>query len=405
MAEKTQTAEPVSLSEMTVEELYLHCIRCGLCLSTCPAYRETLLESDSPRGRIALVRAAQEGKLDLSERFAERFYNCTLCTACEQVCASGVEVEDLLLEGRHQLAGAELMAPAMKNLTESVVSAYNISGEDNARRLIWTENLEQAPAGAGKSTAEVVYFVGCVASFFPASYSIPQAMVRILEAARVDYALLGEKERCCGYPMLASGLGDQAESCMEHNVEQVRAMGAKMIVTSCPSCYHMWRDVYPEHLGDHGIRVLHAADWLAEALEGGRLKVGGSRGVATYHDPCDLGRKSGVYDSPRRVLRAIPDLEFVEMAENRSNALCCGGGGNLETHNAGLSNALAERRVQQALDVGADWLVSACQQCKRTLAAAVRSLSKKGVRARLRVVDLVELVERLLVETSMAEDE
>jgi heterodisulfide reductase subunit D len=398
MADTTTNTEAASLREMSLEEMYLHCIRCGLCVAACPAYRETLVESDSPRGRIALVRAAEEGGLELSEQYAKRFYNCTLCTACAQVCPSGVEAEEILLEGRHELAEVDLMAPGMKQLVESVQERYNISGEDNARRLIWTENMERVPTGVGKTQADVVYFVGCVGSFFPASYSIPQSLVRIMEAAGVDYALMGGDEHCCGFPIIASGLGDDARSCMEHNLAQVRAIGASTIVTSCPSCFHMWRDVYPEVLGEHGLRVVHETEWLADVLESGQLELKPARGVATYHDPCDLGRKSGVYDPPRRVLRAIPGLEFVEMAEVRENSLCCGGGGNLETHDRDLSAALAERRVQQALDVGAQWLVSACQQCKRTLSGGVRGLAKKGIRARIRVVDLVELVERQLDE-------
>jgi Fe-S oxidoreductase len=223
-------------------------------------------------------------------------------------------------------------------------------------------------------------------------------MVRILEAADVDYALLGEQEYCCGYPLLASGQGDQAETLMRHNVDKVRAMGADTLIASCPSCYNMWHDVYPDLLDELGLRVLHATEWLAEALETGQLELEAAKGVATYHDPCDLGRKSGIYEAPRRILQAIPGLEFVEMKDNRANALCCGGGGNLETHNPDLVTGLAERRLQQVLDVEANWLVSACQQCKRTLAAGLRSLRKKGTKARVRIIDVIELVDRLLIE-------
>lgn len=388
--------ETTRLADLTHDELYLHCIRCGLCLYTCPAYLETLLEPDSPRARIALVRAAAEGKLDYSERFADRIHRCTLCTACEKVCPSGVEVEKLLVEGRADLAEAGLLSPGVRRLTESLAANHNISGEDNARRLIWTENLPQPPLGAGKAQAKMAYFVGCVSSFFPASYSIPQSMTRLLEAAGEDYALLGEQEQCCGFPLLVSGQEPRAEEMMRHNLERVRALGADTVVASCPSCYHMWKHVYPEVLGELGLRVLHATEWLADALEQGRLKLKPLPGRVTYHDPCDLGRKSGIYDAPRRVLRQVPELELVEMRDHHANALCCGGGGNLESHNPDLSGALAERRVQQAVDTGAQYLVSACQQCKRTMANGLRLLTKKGVKARLRVMDLMELVERQL---------
>jgi Fe-S oxidoreductase len=109
--------------------------------------------------------------------------------------------------------------------------------------------------------------------------------------------------------------------------------------------------------------------------------------TVTYHDPCDLGRKSEVYDAPRNVLGRIPGLTLVEMAENREEAHCCGGGGNLESHSAGLSKRVAHQRVQQAADTGARVLVSACQQCERTLSNAARA-----ARTRIRVMDLGEVV-------------
>jgi len=356
-------------------------------------YRESLVESDSPRGKIALVRAASEGRLEPSARFADCIYRCTLCASCTQVCPSGVEVDDLLVGARGELAGRGLLSPASRRLADSLLSAHNISGEDNRRRLIWTENMEQPPAGIGKTTAPLLYFVGCVSSYYPASYSIPQALVRILEAAGADYGLLGEREWCCGYPLLAAGLREQAREMMEHNVGQVKALGAEMLITTCPSCYHMWHTVYPVVLGDLGIRVLHATGWLENALAERRIVVRPLPVQVTYHDPCDLGRKSDLYEPPRRVLQRIPGLELVEMAEHHANALCCGGGGNLESYDAALTSALAERRLEQARAVEAQWLLSACQQCKRVLSSAAK---RQGKGERLRVLDVVELVARQL---------
>jgi len=374
------------------DEQYLSCLRCGLCSASCPVYRESLVESDSPRGRVALVKAASEGSLQPSARFADRIYRCTLCASCTKVCPSGVEVEELLLDARQDLAEQGLLSPTSRRLADSLLAGHNISGEDNRRRLIWTENLEQPPVGIGKATAPLIYFVGCVASFFPASYSIPQALVQILEAAGAEYGLPGEREWCCGYPLLAAGLRDEARETMAHNLAQVKAMGAATILTTCPSCYHMWHTVYPTILGDLGVRALHATEWLAEVMAQGQLKLRPLAARVTYHDPCDLGRKSGLYEPPRQVLRQIPGLELVEMAEYHVNALCCGGGGNLESYDAGLTTALAERRLEQARAVDAQYLVSACQQCKRVLSSAAR----RGAKGRLRVLDVVELVERQL---------
>lgn len=373
------------------DELYLSCLRCGLCSASCPVYRETLVESDSPRGRVALVRALNNGELEPSARYADRIYRCTLCAACEKVCPSGVGTEELFLEAREDLAGRGMLGAPTRRLADGLLAAHNISGEDNQRRLIWTENLERAPLGANKKTARAVYFVGCVSSFFPASYSIPQALSHVMEAAGLDYALMGENEWCCGYPLLAAGMSDQAQELMAHNLAQVKALGAEMLITGCPSCYYMWRTVYPERLGELGIRVLHATEWLDEALAQGQLTLQPLSARVTYHDPCDLGRKSGLYEPPRQVLKRIPGVELVEMSDHHANALCCGGGGNLESYNGELVTALSARRLDQAKAVEAQYLVSACQQCKRTLASAARR-----AKARLRVMDVVELVEKQL---------
>lgn len=376
------------------EEDYLQCIRCGLCSYSCPSYRARLTQANSPRGRVALLRAAIQGDLEIGQDFADKFYGCTLCAACDEVCPSGVEVEQLLIAVREELAQRNLLSPSLTQLSRTVQDAHNISGEDNSLRLIWAENLEHPPLGIGRETAEVVYFVGCVSSLFPRSYSIPQAFVEILEFAAVDYALLGENERCCGYPLLVNGQLADGREIILHNVAHVRATGASRVVVTCPSCYHLWKYVYPEIAGDEldDLEIVHASELIAELVDEARLRLSDNNLVVTYHDPCDLGRKSNVYEAPRHILHSIPGLTLVEMADNRGNALCCGGGGNLETHDREMVSEIARRRLAQAQAAGAQVVVSACQQCERTLVAAARR-----DRVRLRVLDIVEIVRNALV--------
>ena len=371
------------------EEDVLSCIRCGLCSNTCPVYRVKLTQSFSPRGRVALLRAVNQGDTELGEEFGRRFYSCTLCAACTQVCPSGVKVDDLLLSAREELAGQGWLTPNLVRLSETIQDSHNISGEDNALRLIWAENLPRPPLGRGKQQADVAYFVGCVSSFFPRAYSIPGAFVQTLDTANVDYTLLGGEEWCCGYPLLANGLLSEAEALIRHNVQRVLATGATTAVFTCPSCYHLWKHTYPQFVGDDlsRLKVLHATEFLAELLEGRKLPLRELALTAVYHDPCDLGRKSKLYDAPRRALRAIPGLTLVEMSDNREAALCCGGGGNLESYDPDLVAALSARRLAQAQEANAQVIVSACQQCERTLANACRRQ-----KARLRVVDIAELV-------------
>ena len=380
----------------STEDEALHCVRCGLCLSTCPTYLEGLNETDSPRARVALVRALKEGLLEApTEEYSTAIFRCVLCGACTFACPSGVAMDRILEVTRTELAGVGLLPKALSDLTQRIEQYRNITGETNEGRLIWTDNLPTPPSGLAKERAEVVYFVGCVSSFFPRSFKVSQSFVQILDRAGTDYALLGGAEWCCGYPLLANGEMERARSLIAHNVAAVRAMGASTVVTTCPSCYYFWKYAYPSALGvqDLGLEVQHVTEFLADLLETGTLNLGGIEGVVTYHDPCDLGRKGGVVEAPRRILAQIPGLRLVEMEENRENSRCCGGGGNLESFDPDMSKALARTRIRQVAAVGASTVVSACQQCERTLFSAARA-----ERLRIRVKDITEVVLEALEE-------
>jgi heterodisulfide reductase subunit D len=384
------SVEPGVETHRTPEEEALHCVRCGLCLSACPGYRESLNETDSPRARVALVRAIKEGLLEApDEAYSGAFFRCLLCGACTFTCPSGVAVDRILELTRGEMAEQGLLPEALSDLDERIEQYRNISAEENEGRLVWSDNLPQPPSGLGKERAETIYFVGCVSSFFPRSYNIPQSLVQIFDRAGVDYALLGGAEWCCGYPLFINGELDRARDLIEHNVEAVRNMGAERIVLSCASCYHFWKHSYPAALGeeDLGFEVQHATEYLADLAESGEIELGEVRENVTYHDPCDLGRKGGVLEAPRRILRAIPELRLLEMAENRESSHCCGGGGNLESFAPEVSQAVARNRIRQAADVGARTLVSACQQCERTLFNAARA-----ERVRIRVKDITQIV-------------
>jgi Fe-S oxidoreductase len=280
------------------------------------------------------------------------------------------------------------------HLRETVTTHYNISADTNADRLIWSQNLPEVPDGVGgKEQAETVYFVGCVASFYPRSYSVPQSMVEIFEQAGVDYLTLGGEEWCCGFPLIIAGMGDAAVEVMRHNLDAVRMTGAKRLVAACPSCYHTWKDEYPHILGEPlGMEVVHATEVLEDIVDEGRIALKPFKRAVTYHDPCDLGRTSGVYEAPRNVIRAIPDITFTEMEHHHEYSLCCGGGGDVEMADKDLTAAVAERRVQEAAATGAQVILSACQQCERTLAQAARR-----ARVRVRAMDIADLIAKQMV--------
>jgi len=391
-----ETETPFLSEEFVTDSRHASCIRCGLCLAACPVYRVTLRETDSPRGKIALLRALAENKIDPGEEFSSRYYGCLLCAACANICPSGVPLEEILQTVRDDMQRHKLEPEVLARLGQTIAQHHNISGENNTNRLIWAANMAQEPSGIQThETADVVYFVGCVGSFFPRSYRLPQTMVQLMDKADLDYAVLGGEEWCCGYPLLINGQLDEASDLIHHNLAKVMAMHTKKVVFTCPSCLHIWNHVYPAAAGGElPFELLHATELLADMVDEGRFEFREmpARRV-TYHDPCDLGRKEGIFDAPRRVLRAIPGIELIEMRDNRENSHCCGGGGNLETFDAALSQAVSTGRLTQAQEIKAQIIASACQQCERTLTDAARRN-----KVRIRVMDVAELVLQALDE-------
>lgn len=371
----------------------LRCNRCGYCQAACPIYDVLRREPMTARGRIQLLRAVTEGKLPLSETVSRLVYACTDCQSCLVSCPGGVHTDEIFGAARRLLAESDHLPPMLGQLEGRVRSSHNISGEPAESRLLWAENLEKMPEGlVGKQSAEVVLFTGCVSALYPMAYGILQDMVSIMQATGVDFTTLGGDEWCCGYPLLSAGL--DAADMITHNLEAIKALGAKTLVTTCPSCYHMWKHNYEPDF----VRVVHSTEFLADLVDAGRVPLQPVEMRVTYHDPCDLGRKSGVYDAPRRIIEAIPGVELVEMQDNRDAAMCCGGGGNLESLDPELSRAVARRRLEQAQAVDAKAIISACQQCERTLTMAARR-----EKIRVRVMDVVQLLRAALPDEETAD--
>lgn len=359
------------------------CIQCGTCSATCP----TAFAMDySPRQLWRMVLLGLRDEVLKSRTF----WLCTTCKSCQVRCPRGIELMNAMIALKERSVGEGVNVPeGMIPFGETVAGKYNISGEDNANRQVWSQNLDHKPRGVEprRRKAEVLYFIGCVSSFYPRVYSIPQALVQVMDRAEVEFTTLGGDEWCCGYPLHIAGMHERIAALAQHNVQQARKVGARKVVFTCPSCYYAWAHLYPEFADVSGIQLQHASEFLAELLAGGGLALGAVEDVVTYHDPCDLGRKSGVYDAPREVLARIPGLEFREMAASRENALCCGGGGDVEIADRTVTGGVAAQRLAQVQATGARQVVSSCQQCKRTLQEAARQN-----RIRVGALDVVELV-------------
>ena len=359
------------------------CIKCGLCQATCPVCKELMLEKYTPRGKVQLARYYGGGQLALSDHFRDIFAKCLLCGSCSVTCPSGVDLKKLFLGMRREIAAKRGLHPAVEEAVRAVSSRKNISSEDNLERAEWREDLKGLPDHLyEKDRAEVAYFVGCVASFFPMVQGIPRNLVQILDRAQVDFSILGGEEWCCGFPLIGAGVPEGMKELIAHNLERVHALGAGEVVFSCPSCYRTWKEYYPTDL-----HLFHSTEFLEKIITAGALPLKEVKMTVTYHDPCDLGRNSGVFEAPRRILNSIPGLTVVELESNRAKSICCGGGGNVEMADPKLSGAVAQKKLEEIRRSGAEAVVTSCQQCVRTIKGRARRQKTD-----LRVMDISEIV-------------
>ncbi|KUO50074.1 MAG: hypothetical protein APF76_06310 [Desulfitibacter sp. BRH_c19] len=366
----------------------LICARCGYCRVDCPIHKVIGWESSSPRARIKIVKDMLDKDKAFSKHEIERIFQCTLCGKCRDVCATDIDTVRLWTEIRKEIASRKKHPENLQVLSQSILESKNITGEDSQSREIWLDSLDDEYKNNIGKPSKLLYYPGCTSSLFPIGYKIPQSFVQILKIANVDFSLLGKMEQCCGFPLICSGEFDQCEELITANVENIKHLGVEEVVTTCPSCYNTIKKNWPEVLKrDLPFTVSHVSQFLDRTIKAGKIELGEFNKRVTYHDPCDLGRNGGIYQEPRSVLNSIPGLELVEMEFSRENANCCGGGGSLESVDAGLSGSIANNRLSEVLKVGAEILVSSCQQCKRTF----HSASRKN-KIRITVLDLTEIV-------------
>jgi heterodisulfide reductase subunit D len=377
------------------------CTGCRLCADVCPAVSATLDGQLSGIYRLEVLRKIMRfrkglfrnifPKRRLSEdelrHFSETVYRCTLCGRCQEVCPSGISLKKIWLCLRHDLVHSSNFPEKVGTILENITKSHNVFNEDNEERSDWVNDLRESPDhGYIKYKADVVYFTGCVSAYFPMAQKIPIALVEILKSAGVDFTLLGHDEWCCGFPLLSAGLKDHIDDVIEHNLDAVRQKGAQKVVFACPSCYRMWKEYYPREF-----EVFHVTQFLNELISSGRLHLKNIDMTVTYHDPCDLGRGSHEYESPRGMIRSIPGIKLVEMEHNRESCICCGGGGNLEIFDPVLSSGIAGTKMDEVMRTGAQAVVTSCQQCVRIM----NSYARRN-KMTLDVMDIVQLIQKAL---------
>ena len=380
------------------------CTNCHSCVDVCPAvsasqdgelsalYRmkgiEQILKSRTGLFRRFFRKTALSD--EVWEHFSSKVFRCTLCGNCSEVCPVGIHLKELWISLRKDLVDYRHHPKKINMIQKNLNESRNVFGEDNEERAEWVEDMRDPPEDMFiRDKADVVYFTGCTASFYPIAQKIPIALAEIFEAGEVRFTLMGEDEWCCGFPLLGAGLMDMFQEFVDHNIDAVKKRGAKQIVFSCPSCFQMWKEHYP--LKEHGIEITHSTTYLLEMIRHKKFSFNDVPMKVTYHDPCDLGRGAKVFNAPREVIRSIPGIEFIELSSNREKCTCCGGGGNLEMVDAGLSTNIAKKKIEEVLETGAQAVVTACQQCVRTMTTFV-----KRNKVPIEVMDITQLIHRAL---------
>ena len=348
-----------------VVELAYSCSQCGYCVSECDQYYGRGWESQSPRGKWFFIKEYLAGREKLDQRQTNTFLACTTCQMCDARCELDMPIEHAWMNMRGKLVDEEkkMTFPPFEIMAASLLKERNIWANYRKDRDKWIPDDIRAKM---KDEAEYAYFAGCTASFVEKDVAV--GAVRMLDDAGIEFTGLGDKEACCGIPMLVAGKWDVFEKIMRMNVSNMKKKGVKTVITSCPACWLMWHTVYPqwaEKLGiEYGLETKHYSEVLVERLDvlKPKFKIPLNKVVA-WHDSCHLGRAGGkVYEPPRELLKAIPGIQFRELEHNREQAHCCGSVVSLIAEPP-VAYKLGGMRLQEAVDVNADIIAALCPCC------------------------------------------
>ncbi|HEX6577952.1 MAG TPA: (Fe-S)-binding protein [Jiangellaceae bacterium] len=362
------------------------------CREVCPVTQVTRNETWTPTAFHANVVAMEQGELTVEDVAAD-YVNCTQCGACELRCPNTLFTGDFYRfrtrtvdlvkavralavdSGVHQPAWQRWNQLTDERTHEPVLDDAGVS-QEHVRD--WADGLD-LPIGG-----QTILFVDCEAAFYRTS--VPRAVAQILRHAGVEFGLMPE-QWCCGGPAAEMGYVEQARRFAEHNLANWRAAGASRILVLDPHDYISFTEDYPRFFGaDFDVEIVLVVELFAELLRDGRLtpSVPVRRSV-TYHDPCRLNKRKGIWQEPREVLRAIPGLEFTDVDRVTQWSYCSGAGGGLSIEKPELTAAISDDRMDKAAALGVDTLVSACPWSERPLSAA-------GVKREIDVVDLHEIL-------------
>ncbi|WP_310601050.1 heterodisulfide reductase-related iron-sulfur binding cluster [Desulfobulbus sp.] len=373
------------------------CTLCKRCQDRCPAYATgkplSPMQVVNQIGEVAFAKP----DANLIETIGrEAIWACTTCRACQDICPASIEHVGKIVEMRRNLVLMEGEFPGeevMAAMEQTEVNG-NPLGMGYASRGDWAEPLGVKPLSEDPEV-DVLYFVGCYASFDKRNIAVATSFIKLCQAAGIKVGILGKEEKCCGEPMRKMGNEYLYQTLAMETVEIIKGYGVKKIVTTCPHCFNTLTKDYRDF--DFDIEVVPHALFLEELVTGGKLPIKAEDFACTYHDSCYLGRHNGLYDAPRKLIRSMGG-RIVEMAKNRDQAFCCSAGGGRILAEEKLGERINVKRVQMAVTTGAGQLLANCPFCLTMFEDGVKGAN---VEEQLRPRDIAEvLAERLASENA-----
>jgi Fe-S oxidoreductase len=395
------------------------CTECGRCQSACPAWntgkvlnpkliitelRDHMFEKASTLLSGAETAAAMRPLVGTLEAGGvidpEALWACTSCGACVEECPVDIEHVDHIMDmRRHQVLVESAFPTEAGGMMRNLENAGNPWGLPASTRLAWTEGLPFDVRVVGRGSqipddVEYLFWVGCAGASDDRARASTRAVAELLHTAGVEFAVLGPLETCTGDPARRMGNEFVYQQLAQQNVATLQSVGARKIVASCPHCFNTIAREYPQIGGD--FEVVHHTELLATLVADGRLQATSPvDSSVTYHDPCYLGRHNKVYGQPRDVLAAVPGLTSTEMPRCKERGFCCGAGGARMWMEERVGKRINHERIDEALALDPDVVVTACPYCRVMLGDAVRDRQSQGsARADVVVIDVAEVLLR-----------
>ncbi|MFH1612608.1 MAG: (Fe-S)-binding protein [bacterium] len=328
-----------------IKDIYT-CASCGYCKFGCPVNKQIGFESFSAKGRMLILKNIYEKKLPYNNEIIDSIYACSECGNCSQMCPTGINYEEIMTTIKKEIVEMDKLPQSQKIIRNNIEKEYNPFAEKKEERGLWTSK---------KSTkSKYLYFVGCSASY--SSNRIPKSITKILDMIKFDYTILGNDEVCCGDPLEKMGEIEKANNLLKQNIEKIKELEVETIFASCSGCYKNFKKKLSKEF-----KVKHITELLSDLIKEGKISFKDFSKKVIYADGCDLGRHSGIYEEPRKILKSIPKLELLEFDYNRKESICCGG--PLMASYPSLSRKIAAEKIKEAFEKKADLIATSCPTC------------------------------------------